>query len=72
MVALILAICVPVTAFVTGYFTLKGVKVGLGTEEPKIIHKEADEEEEQEEPQENTELASMLSEWINGAEKKEG
>lgn len=38
MVTILIALFIPVTAFVTGYFTLKGVQLGLNHQStPKLV-----------------------------------
>lgn len=66
MVVLILALCIPATAFVTGFFVLKGVKVGQGTDEPKTVYKEPKEPQQQEQ----RDFANTLQEWLNGEQRE--
>lgn len=66
MVTLILALCIPVTAYVTGFFVIKGVKVGMGLEEPETVYKEQEKpKEEQENP-----IPAIFNEWLNGKGKE--
>jgi hypothetical protein len=68
---IILALCIPVTALVTGFFTLKGVHLGLKwqyeikhEEKPSMVIPNPVEpilEARQKERQEN-----LLNEWLNG------
>ncbi|WP_203289843.1 hypothetical protein [Metabacillus sp. cB07] len=83
MVTILIAIIIPVTAFVTGYFTLKGVQLGLNN--PSNIqpsdkeltvenyHEPHDEEVNpiqaifQDKPKE--EQDNIINEWFHGVEK---
>lgn len=77
MVEAILALCIPLTALVVGYFTLKAVQLGLRwqietkqqqlptMDKPVINPFES-------KPKEVEIDDNILDEWINGPKKKEG
>lgn len=77
MVTATLILCIPITAFITGYFTLKAYKLGITHNynlkhdiEPKesSVHmKDIFRVKEEDKPQDTTEI---LNEWLNGEEKK--
>jgi hypothetical protein len=74
---IILALCIPITAIVVGYFTLKAVQLGLRwqietkqqqlptMDKPLINPFES-------KPKVMQMDDSLLDEWINGAKTKEG
>jgi hypothetical protein len=74
---IILALCIPITAIVVGYFTLKAVQLGLRwqietkqqqlptMDKPNINPFES-------KPKVMQMDDSLLDEWINGPKKKEG
>jgi hypothetical protein len=79
MVTIILAICIPVTAIVTGFLTFKSVQLGLrwqietkqeqqptlNTPIQPIIEKVEQKQAEKQEKEAN----SIFNEWVNGAEE---
>lgn len=70
---IILALCIPVTAMVTGFFVLKGVQLGLEIQKPKETPvKEIMEVVEKPQQQPETkpiQIDEILNEWLNGGEK---
>jgi hypothetical protein len=76
---IILALCIPVTAIVTGFFVLKAVQLGLRwqiqtakQEQPSMEIQNPIQlivEERQQEKQEK-EQANILYEWLNGASER--
>lgn len=68
---IILALCIPVTAMVTGFFVLKGVRLGLDLtpkEQPiKEVIKEV--EKPQQPATKPIQIDEILNEWLNGGEK---
>jgi hypothetical protein len=77
MVTIILALCIPVTAIVTGFLAFKGVQLGLRwqietkqeqapTLEVNPIAPIIEAKQEKEAIQQEKETNSILSEWLNG------
>lgn len=81
MVTILIALCIPITAYVVGYFTLKGVQLGLKhQQEPKQTEQKSQTIEQVEEnnpvhevfqdkPKEEQE--NIINEWFYGAESIE-
>ena len=70
---IILAVCIPVTALVTGLFTLKGVHMGLKWQY-ELKHDEKPQMEikpplSDTKPQEVELTPNILSEWMNGPQE---
>jgi hypothetical protein len=80
-VVIILALCIPITAIVVGYFTLKGVQLGLRwriqTEQnqlPTMDKPVMNPFESKPKHPQNGDLLdeNILQEWLNGPKPKEG
>lgn len=81
MVTIILALCIPVTAIVTGFLTFKAVQLGLKwqieTKKEQLptlkvnpIAPIIEAKQEKEAVQQEKETTSILQEWLNGEESR--
>jgi hypothetical protein len=81
MVTIILALCIPVTAIVTGFFVLKSIQLGLKwqieTKQEQIPTLQVNPiapiikaKQEKESMQQEKETTSILHEWLNGEESR--
>jgi hypothetical protein len=81
LVTIILALCIPVTAIVTGFLTFKAVQLGLRwqietkqQQEPTMtvnpIAPIIEAKQEKEMIQQEKETTSILQEWLNGEESR--
>jgi hypothetical protein len=75
-VVIILALCIPITAIVVGYFTLKAVQLGLRwqieTKQQQLPTMDKPISPFESKPQPIVMDDSLLDEWVNGPKKKEG
>lgn len=78
MVTAILILCIPITAFITGYFTLKAYRLGIThnynlkhdtepVKEDSLTESIFNFKSKENKPQDTTQI---INEWLNGEEKQ--
>lgn len=79
---IILALCIPITAIVMGFFTLKGVQLGLrwqvemkeekqpSFDVPNPVAPIVEMKQNRDIRQQEKEIDSVFHEWVNGAEER--